>query len=262
QKDLGRFIKPLAGPDWFAFRPSSGAVPGVIEMNDWLDKPAGKHGGVRSVGDRFQFTDGTPVKFWGANLSYTACAPAKEEADFTAARYAKYGINAVRLHKFSYPTEQMGIGDPNDSTRMDRAGLDRLDSFSSRLKRRGIYFGWSHTFGFHVRPGDRKRLLAYDEIAKNLKGNTYAFINFAEDVQDLMIEMVVNLLKHKNPYTTQTYAEEPALCFIELQNEDDIFFYTSEQAFNACPTYRKRFMERFAAWLKERYGSREKLQES
>jgi hypothetical protein len=78
-------------------------------------------------------------------------------------------------------------------------------------------------------------------------------------VQDLMIEMVVNLLKHRNPYTGKTYAEEPALCFIELQNEDDIFFYTSEKAFNACPTYRKRFLARFAAWLKERYGSQEKL---
>ena len=105
-------------------------------------------------------------------------------------------------------------------------------------------------------PGDSKRLLAYDEIAKNLQGNTYAFIHFAEDVQDLMIEMVVNLLKHKNPHTGLTYAEEPALCFIELQNEDDIFFYTSEKAFNTCPTYRKRFLARFAAWLKDRYGSR------
>ncbi len=59
-----------------------------------------------------------------------------------------------------------------------------------------------------------------------------------------MIEMVVNLLKHKNPYTGRTYADEPALCFIELQNEDDIFFYTSPGAFNACPTCKKHFLER------------------
>jgi hypothetical protein len=164
------------------------------------------------------------------------------------------------MHKFSYPTGQMGIGDPNDSTRMDPRGLDRLDYFVSKLKEHGVYFGWSHSYGFKVVPGDRKRLLAYDEIASSLKGNTYAFIHFAEDVQDLMIDMVVNLLKHKNPYTGKTYADEPALCFLELQNEDDIFFYTSEKAFNACPTYKKRFLERFAAWLKERHGSQEKLQ--
>src|SRR5581483_595195 len=131
--------------------------------------------------------------------------------------------------------------------------------FSARLKENGVYFGWSHTYGFKVVPGNKKRLLAYDEIARNLNGNTYAFINFADDVQDLMIEMVVNLLKHKNPYTGKTYAEEPALCFIELQNEDDIFFYTSEKAFSACPTYKKHFLSQFAAWLKKRYGSQEKL---
>jgi hypothetical protein len=260
QSDLDKFTRPLAGPDWFAFKPSQELKPAVLDMDDWLDRPAGKHGGVRMVKDRFQLEDGSPIKFWGVNLSYTASAPDKATADFTAARFAKYGVNAVRMHKFSYPKNQMGIGDPNDSTRMDPKGLDQLDYFVSKLKEHGVYFGWSHTYGFHVVPGDRKRLLAYDEIAKNLKGNTYAFIHFAEDVQDLMIEMVVNLLKHKNPYTGRTYADEPALCFLELQNEDDIFFYTSENAFNACPTYKKRFLAKFAAWLKEKYGSQEKLQ--
>jgi hypothetical protein len=259
QADLEKFSRKLAGLDWFAFQPAKELVPGVIDMDQWLDHPAGKHGGVRMVKDGFAFEDGTAVKFWGVNLSYTANAPDKQTAEFTAARFAKYGVNAVRMHKFSYPTGQMGIGDPNDSTRMDARGLDRLDYFVSKLKEHGVYFGWSHTYGFHVVPGDRKRLLAYDEIARELKGNTYAFIHFAEDVQDLMIEMVVTLLKHKNPYTGRTYAEEPALCFLELQNEDDIFFYTSEKAFNACPTYKKRFLARFAAWLKERYESQDKL---
>jgi len=260
QEDLDRLTRTLAGPDWFPFQPTGNADPSVIAMDDWLDKPAGKRGGVRMVGDRFQFEDGTPVKFWGVNLSYGRnCAPAKKDAEFTAARYAKYGVNGVRLHKFSYPKDKMGIGDLNDATRMDPEGLDRLDYFSAQMKKQGVYFGWSHTFGFHVSAGNRNRLAAYDEIAKNLKGNTYAFINFAEDVQDLMMEMVVNLLKHKNPYTGLSYAEEPALSFIEMQNEDDIFFYTSTNAFKACPTYQKLFVQRFSDWLKAKYGSEEKL---
>jgi hypothetical protein len=147
----------------------------------------------------------------------------------------------------------MGIGDPQEATKMDPAGLDRLDYFSAQLKRRGIYFGWSHTFGLNVRPGDRSRLASYDEIVAKLKGNTYALINFAEDVQDLMIEMVVNLLRHRNPYTGRSYAEEPALSFIELQNEDDIFWYSSTNGLNACPTYRNAFVKKFSAWLAGRY---------
>lgn len=260
-QDTQRLTKLLPQADWFAFTPANYVSGGVIAMNDWLDRPAGKHGGVRAAGDHFQFEDGTPVKFWGTNLSYGGnCAPDRRAADFTAARFARLGVNAVRMHKFSYPTNKMGIGTLNDSTKMDPAGLDRLDYFASRLKENGVYFGWSHTYGFTVCPGDRNRLLAYDEIMKaHPDGNTYALINFAEDVQDLMIEMVVNLLKHKNPYTKLTYADEPALSYIELQNEDDIFFFTSERAFNACPTYRKAFMERFAAWLKAKYGGDEGL---
>ncbi len=263
QEDLDQLTKTLAGPDWFPFAPTDDLGPSVIGMEDWLEKPAGKHGSVRHAGDRFQFADGTPVKFWGVNLSYgRGCAPARKEAEFTAARYAKYGINAVRLHKFSYPTDHSGIADKNDSTRMTPEGLDRLDYFSAQLKQHGIYYAWSHTFGFQVTPGQRDRLLAYDEIEKHLQGKTYAFINLAEDVQDLMIDMVVRLLKHKNPHTGLTYAEDPALAYIELQNEDDIFFYTNEKVFNACPTYRKHFVERFSEWLKAKYGSEAALKQA
>ncbi|MCX7010320.1 MAG: hypothetical protein NTY53_24295 [Kiritimatiellaeota bacterium] len=163
QADLDGLTKTLAGPDWFAFAPANEFGPSVIGMEDWLDKPAGKHGGVRIVGDRFEFEDKTPVKFWGVNLSYgSGCAPKKEDAEFTAARYAKYGINGVRLHKFTYPKNHMGIGENNDATVMMPEGLDRLDYFAAQLKQRGIYFGWSHTFGFQVCPGNRSRLVAYD----------------------------------------------------------------------------------------------------
>ncbi len=256
---LKRLTRTLAGPGWFPFQPSGKVLPGAIGMEEWLEKPAGKHGGVHIAGDHFEFTDGTPVKFWGVNLSYGGgCAPQKKDGELTAARYAKYGINGVRLHKFTYPKDE-GIGNPDDATRMDPEGLDRLDYFAAQLKKQGVYFGWSHTYGFRVCPGNRGRLLAYDEIAKNLHGNTYAFINFAEDVQDLMIEMVVNLLGHRNPYTGLTYAQEPALSYLEMQNEDDIFFYTSEGAFNACPTYRRLFCRKFSDWLKAKYGSDAKL---
>ena len=256
--DLARFTKTLPTADWFPFMPGKDVGASAIGFEDWLDKPAGKHGGVRQVGDKFAFEDGTPVKFWGTNLSYAASAPEKEQADFTAARFAKWGVNAVRMHKFTGSGWE-GIGDPNDATKMEAKGFDKLDYFSSQLTKNGVYYGWSHTYHFLVKPANRDRLLAYDEIEKNLKGDTYALINFAEDVQDLLIERVVNLLKHQNPYTGKTYASDPALCFIEMQNEDDIFFYTNENALNSCPTYKKRFTEKFAAWLKAKYGTTEKL---
>lgn len=260
--DLAQLTKVLPGPDWFPFTPTNDLGPSALGFENWLDKPAGQHGGVRLVGDHFQFTDGTPVKFWGTNLCYSANAPKKEDADFTAARLAKWGINAIRMHKFQ-GVGWAGIGDPNDGTKSTPDGQDRLDYFCSKLTEHGVYYGWSPVFGFEVRPGNKDRLLAYDEIIKADKnGRTYALINLAEDIQDLLIDWTVNELKHKNPYTGKTFAEDPSLAYVELQNEDDIFFYTNSGAFNSCPTYRQKFIERFADWLKAKYGTTDALRQA
>ena len=256
-EDLAQFTKPMAGPDWFPFGPSQDLGPSALGFEDWLDKPAGKHGGVRLVGDHFQFEDGAPVKFWGTNLAFKGAAPPKTEAEFTAARFAKWGVNAVRLHKFT-GSGWSGIGDPRDCTKMDPAGLDKLDYFAAQLAKNGVYYGWSHTYRLQVKPGNRDQLLAYDEIQKNLGGDTYGLINFAPDVQDLLIQSVVNLLQHPNPYTGKTYAQDPALCYIEAQNEDDIFFFTST-VLDKCPTYKKAVMTQFSTWLGEKYGTTDAL---
>ena len=253
QSDIDALSSVLPDAGWFPVTATNDVGPSVIGFESWLDKPAGKRGGVLMVGDHFEFADKTWVKFWGVNLSYGLSAPEKKQAEYTAARFAKFGVNAVRQHKFSGPDGWEGIGDTNDATKLVPAGLDRMDYFNNELSKSGIYYGWSHTFGFRVQPGNRARLLAYDEIKSQLGGNTYALINYAEDCQDLMIEMVVNLLKHKNPYTGKFYAQDPALAFIELQNEDDIFFFTTEGVYNKCPTYAKHLRERYAKWLLAKY---------
>jgi len=257
ESDVTKYAPTLTTPDWFPNQATGDVGPSAIGTEDWLDKPAGRHGGVRLRGDRFVFEDGTPIRFWGTNLSYAGSAPPKADAEFTAARFAKFGVNGVRMHKFTGAGWE-GIGDENVSTKMTPDGLERLDYFSNQLAKNGVYYGWSHSFQFKIRPGDRSRVSGFDELMKK-GGNTYAVINWAEDVQDLMIETVVNLLKHKNSYTGKTYAQDPALSFVELQNEDDIFFWTSSGAYNDFPTYRKQLETRFAEWLRSRYGTQQKL---
>jgi hypothetical protein len=265
---INRYIIPLVGPGWYPLQtrtapaPAAGGKPCPIDMSGWLDGPAGKHGGVRMVGDHFEFTDGTRVKFWGVNLSYAqGCAPEKPQAEMTAQRYARFGVNAVRLHKFTEPAGDWGVSDPNDATKYLPAGLDRLDYMCSRLKDHGIYYGFSHTYGFIVQPGNKDRLLAYDEIKRKSNGNTYALINYAEDVQDLLIQRVVNLLKHKNPYAGKTYAEDPALAYLEVHNEDDIFFYSTGPVVDEAgwPKYTRYLKQRFSDWLKAKYDSQQSL---
>jgi hypothetical protein len=259
EETTAQFTQTVAGRDWFPWVANDHASPSVFAMDDWLDKPAGKHGGVRMEGDHFQFEDQTPVKFWGTNLTYAQCAPEHVQAEDLAARFARYGINAVRLHKFTGPNGWEGIGDPNDVTQFDPKGLGKLDYFTSQLKDHGIYYGFSHTFNMQIRPGNKGQLLDYDEIQKALGGKTAGIINYAEDIQDLLIQSVVNLLGHTNPYSGKTYAEDPCLCYIELQNEDDIFWYQTGGTYAKCPTYAKKLRERFAGWLAKRYTTQEAL---
>ena len=103
QADIDQLSKVLPDKDWFPVTATSDVKPSVIGFEDWLDKPAGKHGGVRMAGDHFEFADKTTVKFWGTNLSYGLSAPEKKQGEYTAARFAKYGVNAVRMHKFTGP---------------------------------------------------------------------------------------------------------------------------------------------------------------
>ena len=249
-----------AGSGWFEFRPENDNGPSVIGMADWLERPAGARGGVRMVGDHFEFEDGTRVKFWGVNVCSGGCAPDREAADFWADRFAKYGVNCVRFHKFISPPPG-GIGHPEDSTRYDAEALDRFDYWHAALRERGIYVGWSYVFHHKLRPADREKLIAYDEVMENRDGETITLVNYAEDIQDLRIAMELALLRHVNPHTGLRYADDPALAFVELQNEDDVFFSTG-RSLEECPTYRRRFRRKFCEWLRTEYGTHEGLVEA
>src|SRR5690606_20178021 len=64
-----------------------------------------------------------------------------------------------------------------------------------------------------------------------------------------------NLLNRTNPYTGLKYADDPALSFVEFQNEDNIFWGAIERSLEQAPTYRKLLCKKFSAWLKEKYGN-------
>ncbi|TVR46672.1 MAG: hypothetical protein EA425_16895 [Puniceicoccaceae bacterium] len=241
---------------WFPFQPANDPAPGVIGMADWLERPAGARGPVRMEGSGFVLGDGTPIKFWGVNLGSRDCLPEAADGVRWAERAAKYGINCVRLHKF-YPY----LSASESSVRLDEAMAERLDRFTAELAARGIFYGLSWLFEHRIRPEDRAHLEAYDEIMA-AGGDTHrVFVFIAEDVQDLRMEMLRQLLTRRNVHTGKTYAEDPALAFVEFQNEDSIFFYTF-RGFDDLPEdshYRRRFEERFAAYLKDKYGDHDGL---
>jgi hypothetical protein len=67
------------------------------------------------------------------------------------------------------------------------------------------------------------------------------------------------MLNHINPLTGLRYADDPALSFIEFQNEDNIFWSAIEKTLEQAPTYRAMLCRKFSIWLKAKYGTEEQL---
>lgn len=251
---------PVAQAQWFPLKINESAEKVEFDMTQWLHKPAGKHGFVKIDNDRFVFEDGTPIKFWGTNIASEKPFMPAAEAEAWSEWLARYGFNAVRFHKFTWRASD-GI----QSTVVTDDKWKNFDYLCYQLREKGIYYGWSHIYGHKVMPGDSSRLLAYNEVAgtkfpwSHLNGTTASLVNFAEDLQELNIELTVNMLNHVNPHTGLRYADDPALNFVEFQNEDNIFWSAIERSLEQAPTYRKLLCKKFSNWLEEKYGNHEAL---
>jgi len=260
------FAVPAGAQDaaWYPFTAKSTPEPGEIGLSDWIEKPAGKHGRITRQGERLIYS-GQPIKLWGLNLCYGSCAPSKELADKRAAFYPKYGINSVRLHKYVDGPGWAGIQSKESAAEFDPAALDRMDYQVARFKEAGIYVKLSAHFGaIKAGPADKKDIPYLDEFGqfdakKDRIAVPHSALFYSPEIQTLHIRQTVNLLKHKNPHTGLTYAEDPAICVVEIVNEQSVLFYTSIGPLKSSATLRQQVGERFCAWLKKRYGSHDAL---
>ncbi|MEW6102049.1 MAG: hypothetical protein AB1481_07155 [Candidatus Omnitrophota bacterium] len=186
-----------------------------------LDAPAGKHGFLKVKGAKFYFSDGTPAKFWGTNLCFSACFPTKEEAEFIAERIAFFGFNAVRLHHMDSSLQPKGIF--QDSSTLSKEQLEKLDYLIYQLKERGIYVNInllvSRKFSFNDGVFDA------DKLGKAAKPVSM----FDRSLITLQKKYAKDLLAHQNPYTKMRYCDDPAIAFIEITNENSLFLLEEQK---------------------------------
>ncbi len=249
---------------WFEWKPGQKyELPSEIDMSDWLEAPAGKHGRILRKDNKLIYNS-KPIKLWGLNLCYSNCAPDNSLSDKRARLYSKYGINSVRLHKYADGPGWQGIQAPESFLEFDSAALDRMDYQVAQFKKYGIYTKLSSTFGVKLGPGDSRHVPYMDEFGK-LTGNQkrlstgHGSVFLSREIQDMQIRQIVKLLEHKNPYTGLTYAEDPAIVVVELFNEDSVLFFGTLRILQKIPTLRQRSAQRFCEWLMTRYGSEKAL---
>ncbi len=250
--------------DWFALDMEGiqdFKSPSVAGMRDWLEERAGSHGYIQVKGKDFICEDGTPIKFWGVNQCCRNVCPEAEDAEQWADKWAKYGVNLVRMHKFvGHGWVNSGIHNNHDTRKIDPEMGRHWDAYNAMLAERGIYTGWSPFYALKLTKADENRVWAYDEIMRTDDGpgwyhaSTIGLVNFAPDLQDLHIAIFQNLLNRTNTVTGKRYADDPSLAYIEIQNEDDIFFWYDDLV-NSCPTYKNYLNREFSKWLIKKYGA-------
>jgi len=237
----------------FPFVISYDAPENVTNVSRWLPRPAGKHGFVRAK-DGHLATDAGPVRFWATNLCFEACFPPHDVAERVAARLARLGINCVRMHHM----DAYSIwGKSPNKTSIDPEKLERLDYLVYQLKLHGVYTN----INLHVSRwlGDKEGFPHRDQRPHYDKG----LDNFEPRMIELQKKYARDLLTHVNPYTRTPYVAEPAVAFVEINNENAMFAQWSRGGLDRLPDpYAATLRKLWNAWLRKKYGNTEALAKS
>ncbi len=219
----------------------------------WLfDRPAGRHGVVRARADgSLCFEDGTPARFWGTTTVYAMSFPDKPaQIAAMAENIAARGYNLVRFHHNDIC--RVGLGylqqKPKSNYKLDAVGMNRLDRLAAELIKRGIYI--------YLDLIDYRQLLEEDGIFKIFPGMR-KMVSKNHGWKGLFPHPVIiqawkravtSLLRHRNPYTGHTWAEEPAIVSIEIINENGPFWDWSFQVSDDVQQWYDRAWNPYCQW--------------
>jgi hypothetical protein len=188
------------------------------------DRPAGKRGFVKAVGDKLVFADGTPARFWGTNVtSYALFNTLDLMVPRQAKRLAALGFNLVRIHHHDSAWVGYNVFGINDeyTGKVNEAALNKIDWWVKCLKDEGIYVWLDMHVGREF--GEVDRIRDFDEIAKGKKRTTAAGFNYINpDIEERMKEFQAAYMQHVNKFTGVANAAEPAIVGILITNENDI----------------------------------------
>jgi hypothetical protein len=254
------------GFDGFPFLiPFNGLVAGTAPADlARLDAPAGGSGFVEVRDGRFVLSESRePIRFWATNVCFGACFPPHDVAERMARRLGTLGVNCVRFHHMDMAGYPNGIWDQEGAWGDFPHGgfhpesLDRLDYLIAQLKENGVYVNLnlhvSRTFG----PADGFPAPGPGEAVPDMGKGVDLFEPRHIEEQKRYARM---LLTHVNPYTGNSYAQEPAVAMIEISNEDGLLGQWSSGAVWRLPEpYRDELARQWNAWLRDRYGDTQGL---
>ncbi len=242
--DLVPFVLP--------FDDASGGITNLSHLNHI---PAGKHGSIRVDENGHFQAGGEPIRFWGVNITSHSSFTSADNARNVAARLAKFGVNLVRFHHMDFGWSGLStaslIDYPQGNSRnLNAENLARLDYVIHQLKQQGIYTNLNLLNSRFFYPADGLP----DAVSQMNWKERHVLGFFNQDFRDLEKEYARQLLSHTNPHTGLTYAEDPAIAMVEINNENGIFQQYFSGAIDDWPdVFRRQLADHWNAWLRERY---------
>jgi hypothetical protein len=198
--------------------------------------------------------DGKRYRVWGVNICFGAAFPTHADAERVAERLAQAGINSVRLHHMDCHPFPNGIWGPKGEMELSAEALDRLDYFIDQLARHGV----CANVNLHVSRTHSKflglpregEMPDYDKVIGI----------FTPKLVEAQRKYARDLLTHVNAYRKVRYADDPAVAFVEITNEDSFFMWDGEHRLRTlAPYYDKILRDLWVDWLKGRYGTSDGL---
>lgn len=216
-------------------------------------------------GGRFVDASGRAVRFWGVNL--VSCFPDPEDAPALADELAALGVNLVRPHHTMrrsadwirrWPVNSL-LAYAKDSREQDAEAWRRFDALNAALRKRGIWLQLTLHGSRRYDPGDAD-ILPSDPADAKAWAESVAELNARPwqkrlDVAKVLpivdarakavyLEAAEFLLRHRNPYTGLTYAEDPQVLTLEVLNECSLEY--ALVCGNQLPDYMNRRVQ--AGW--------------
>ena len=217
---LAAALSITPGPEWIPMSVQKEPEPGSIldfSNQGFTDAPSGKHGWIVVRKGQFEYErkPGLPLRFYGGNLSTTACYPeTDDEAEQLIARLARLGYNTARIHHH----DGICVKDSADGITLNEERMACLDRLIAAAVRHGFYLT---TDLFVTRPV-QWRQIGVDREGK-VPRSTYKFAILTDPGARADFECFTrNFLEHRNTQTGRRYLEEPALAFISLINEGEL----------------------------------------
>jgi hypothetical protein len=229
----------------------------AVDVSALSAMPAGA-GGMIQVKDGVFVEEkaGRRIRFFATNLTARAAFPTRADADKIALRMARLGINLVRMHHLQNDWEKDGgtIWKPGKPfLEVDPKQVDALDYLIGALKKQGIYTNLNLTTTREYLPEH-----GFPETVKQIPFKHHKKVDrFNRRMIELQKEYARALLDHVNPYTELAYRDEPALAFVEINNENALVGWPNESVGEGLDTlpepFRSEIQTLWNTWLQARY---------